>query len=372
MTAASGITPQLLRTHLTRLGYVMLEAEGRAGETWVDPTNADNPAVLVPREEQHDLRGFEETVTLAVERLGWITGRSPAQVIADVAMIGDEFELRIEDSATTFGRVPVLRAPDLVEGFLQVLRAGARAEFRGTRPAYLGSDPSDVNVALEGIDLLAPAAGSFRLIAISSRQAQLAIVNDDATPDKSRRAVAATMKALSAAAELTRVEPPEDPDDLLGAVDQGVSTTLLAGLESIARGATAPRVRFAARWDPALPPVDEPVVEVAMQVPQLDRLPAYLELLRHHEPAENERIHGWIKTVSADDLHPEGQPTGFVVVEVRREGRNRDVRVELPHEHFKVSRAGASLLTATGLLERISGRWHLTAPRDIHIQDTAA
>jgi hypothetical protein len=42
------------------------------------------------------------------------------------------------------------------------------------------------------------------------------------------------------------------------------------------------------------------------------------------------RIDGWIKTVTADALHPAGRPSGFVIVNIQRGERSRDVRVELP------------------------------------------
>ena len=41
--------------------------------------------------------------------------------------------------------------------------------------------------------------------------------------------------------------------------------------------------------------------------------------------------------------------------------------MELPPEWFERVRPGVTMLRAKGTLERISGRWHLTDPYEIHI-----
>ncbi len=58
-----------------------------------------------------------------MERLTWITGQTREEVAMDLLRTGDEFELRIVDETTVAGRLPVLRAPGVVEGFVQVLRS---------------------------------------------------------------------------------------------------------------------------------------------------------------------------------------------------------------------------------------------------------
>lgn len=375
MTSWERVTPAAIRAELARLQYEPIDTQAKAGDTWAhpeaDPVTGELPAVLVPREEQEGIRGYTETLQSAIERLSWILGTTEESTVEHLTQPGDRFELRLVHEFTTGGRLPVLRAPDVVQGFLGVLRSGARAEFRGTRASYRGTDPDDVNEAMEGIDLLAPAEGSFRLIAISSESTQLPLDPMTATPDKARRTVAAAVRALHAAAETTSAEIPEDVDDLLPAVDAGVSNTLLSGLEDIARDLSGLDIEFSVRWDPTLPPVDVPSNEVYLEREQLARVPTLNSQLKKHEPEEDVSISGWVKTTTADELAQEDQPAGFVIVEIRREKRTRDVRIELPPDEFSKAKSGRSILRATGRLERISGRWNLTEPRNIQIMDTA-
>jgi hypothetical protein len=369
MTAWANITPALLRAELKRLGYSEIDAEGPSGATWVDLNNDQRPALLIPHDNQQELKGYDRLLESAVERISWVLGVPLEAAIERLLQRGDRFELRIVDDSTRGGRLPVLRAPEVVEGFLQVLRGGARAEFRGTRASYLGADPDDVNEALKGIDLLAPAPGSFRLLAISSAQAQLAIDEIEAPPDKSRRAVAAAMRGLHATAQATSQEIPTEEDDefLLPVIDRGVSTTLLRGLEKINAEAPGMTIEFNCNWDPGLPPVDAPTQGVVLRPPELHRVPRIVSQLKHHEPEGHRVITGWVKSATADELAEVGLPAGLVVVEAQIEGRNRRVLIELPPEWFQKVRPGISMLRAKGTLERISGRWHLTAPYEIQI-----
>lgn len=371
------VTPAGLRAELERLGFTAIEREGKAGETWallddLGNQSDESPAVLVPREGQQEIRGYTETLRSAVERLSWILGLSEERTIDYLTKRGDRFELRIVDEGTAGGRLPLLRAPDVVTGFLRVIRGGARAQFRGTRASYQGPDPEDVSEALGGIDLLAPSPGSFRLTAISSEQAQLPLDRLTAEPDKSRLTLAASLRAIYAAAETADRDVPEDSDELLNAVDRGMSSTVLKGLAEIAGETGRSALEFVVRWDPALPIVDAPVSSVVLSEAQLSRVPKIIEQLRHHAPQENERVWGWVKTVTANALAEEGKPAGFVIIEIKREGRSRDVRIELPPEVFAQAKAGASLLRATGTLERISARWHLINPSEISITDSVS
>jgi hypothetical protein len=369
----SYITPALLRAELSRIGYTEVDSEGPSGATWIDPNDDHKPAVLVPREDQRDLRGYEELLESAIERVSWVIGASLGETVERIVLRGDKFELRIIDDSTRGGRLPVLRAPDVVTGFLQVLRGGARAEFRGARASYPGTDPDEVGEALKGIDLLAPAVGSFRLLAVSSIQTQLPLDQGTATPDKSRRAVAAAMRGLRAAAQATSEEIPdeipEDDEFLLSAIDSGVSTTLLGGLEKINAEAPGMTVEFSASWDPELPAVDAPDEGIVLQPTELHRVPRIVTQLKRHEPEEHRFVMGWVKTATADALAEAGHPAGLVMVETKVENKARTVLIELPPGQFEQVRPGVSMLRAKGTLERISGRWHLTDPSDIRISD---
>jgi hypothetical protein len=104
--------------------------------------------------------------------------------------------------------------------------------FRGARASYPGGDPDDVLEGLDGIELLPPEAGSFRLLAVSASQAQLSLHQDTALPEKSRLVVASALRCLQAAAVTTSKNLDEAMKSLPEAIESGVSTTLLTAWKS--------------------------------------------------------------------------------------------------------------------------------------------
>jgi hypothetical protein len=372
MKAWSEITPALLHAELRRIGYTEIDKKGPSGSTWVDPNNAERPAVLVPHAYQEDLRGYEELLGSAVERISWALEIPVSEAIERLMDRGDRVELRILDDVTRGGRLPIVRAPHVVKGFLQLLRAGARAEFIGTQAQYQGNDTEVVKEALGGIDLLAPAKGSFRLIAVASAEVQMPFDPKIATPDNTRRALAATVRGLHAAADVTRRPATDDPEKLTPAIHRGVSALLMGGLEEISKRAPGTTVDFKVQWDPSLPEVDAPDQGVELDQSQLSRVPRLAKRLRQHEPDEHRVVRGWVKTASADELAKAGHPTGLAVVEARIEKSMRSVYIDLPAALFERALPGQTQLTAKGTLQKIGNRWHLSDPHDIEIKDVGA
>lgn len=363
------ITPGLLRAELLRIGYVEIDKDGPSGSTWVDPNNAERPAVLVPHAYQEDLRGYGHLLESAIERISWALEISASETVERLTGRGDRFELRILADFTRGGHLPVLRAPRVVKGFLKVLRAGAGAEFLGTQARYAGNDTDVVKEALQGIDLLAPAEGSFRLIAVASAEAQMPLDPATAAPENTRRAMAATVRGLHAAAGITQQVPTDDIEQLAPAIDEGVSALLLTGLEEISKKAPSMAVDFKVQWDPSLPAVDAPDGEISLDQDQLNRVPKFANQLRQREPEEHRMVTGWVKTASADELAKAGHPTGLAIVDARVEGSKRNVYIDLPAELFERALPGQTHLAAKGTLHKIGNRWHLSDPHDIELKE---
>jgi hypothetical protein len=362
------ITPGLIRAELARIGYEEVEPEGPSGATWVDLRDDDKPAILVPRKEQAAIRGYRELIGAAVERISWAEHLPLAEVIDRLVSRGDRFEMTLRDASTVGGRLPILRGPGVFEGFLQLLKGGARAEFRGPLAIYHGQDPDQVSDALAGIDLLAPEVGSFRLLAISSTEPQLPLDQATAVPDPSRRAVAATIRGLAAASDATDVAPTVAQSELSPAINRGMSVTLLKGLQAITGEASSLAVGFSVRWDPVLPPVDAPA-SVTLGPDQLRRIPALTERLREREPEEHKQVIGWVRTATADELAEAGRPTGLVIVEAKFGGQLRRVLIELPAGLFAQVQPGRTKVLAKGTLEKIDNRWHLLNPQEIRLSN---
>jgi hypothetical protein len=363
------ITPALLQAELRRIGYAEIDKDGPSGSTWVDPNSSDRPAVLVPHAYHEDLRGYGDLMEAAIERVAWALEIPTSEAIERITGQGDRFELRIVDAFTRGGRLPVRRAPNVVNGFLKMLRAGARAEFLGTQASYQGNDTHVVQEALDGIALLAPARGSFRLIAVASGEPQMPFDPATAAPDNTRRAMAATVRGVHAAADVTKQKPTNDIEQLTPAIDEGVSALLLTGLEEISKKAPGMTADFKVKWDPTLPVVDAPDQGVELDQDQLNRVPKFASQLREREPEEHRVVTGWVKTASADELAKAGHPTGLAIVESRFEGSKRNVYIALPSELFERALPGKTQLIAKGTLQKIGNRWHLSNPRDIQLKE---
>jgi hypothetical protein len=334
----------------------------------MDPSNASRPAVLVPPETDQARSGYGELLESAIQRLSWLLETDPPTTIERLAEPGDRFELRMVDRTTAGGRLPLLKAPVVISGFLQIIRAGAQAEFRGTQATYSNRDPEVVREALTGLDLLAPAEGSFRLIAASAVEAQLPLDRRTAVPDHSRRSLAAAVRGLRTAAAVTQEPLPEPGTDLTAAIHGGLSATLLGGIAKIAYTAPDLSIEFNADWDPTLPEVDAPPGEVVLDPPQLRRVSPLAKRLRQRPPEPQRVVQGWVKVAEADELAAAGgHTTGLIVVEALIEKSRRRVLIEVPSGIFGKLRPGLSEIRAKGDLKKVGIRWHLIDPQEIEI-----
>lgn len=100
-----------------------------------------------------------------------------------------------------------------------------------------------------------------------------------ALPETSHLVVASALRCPAAAAETSSEEPEKAIANLPNAIAQGVSTTLLQGLEAMTEDAPSAAVEFTVSWDLQLPPVDSPTA-VRLEPPQLQRVPRLNRELR--------------------------------------------------------------------------------------------
>ncbi|MDO8209645.1 hypothetical protein [Conexibacter sp. CPCC 206217] len=360
------VSPAAIRHELQRLGFREYDTEGRAGVTWAHPSHLDGPAVLVPREDDHALRGYEETLVSAIHRISWITEQPFDAVVARLAGGANRMELRILHALTVRNSLRALDAPVVVRSFVDLIKNGARTEFTGARVDHRGSGGPDYDAALDGIELLAPEPGSFRLVAISVELPQMAFTGN--APIRSRDALVATLRSLVALSEESRPADELDEDDVESLVDAGVSKQLLNAIEGLAiTDKSGLRLEFSGAWDPTLPAPDAPSRTVVIGDAEISFARALKPLLAPYEPIDDYQLTGWVETTKAEGLSFDGFPSGTVVVRQRVAGRLRDIVVQLDSESFPQVQAGVSEVRMLGTLERIAGRWHLTDPRDVVI-----
>jgi hypothetical protein len=365
--SSTRISPAAVRRELTRLGFVVADSASRGGDTWWKPEDPDAPAVLVPREPDEGLAGYHETLSSAIERLSWITRESIAAVQQRLSGMGDRLELRILHALTARHTLRVLDAPRVVSGFVNLIKSGARTEFAGARVDHRGPGGDEYDTALSDIELLAPVAGSFRLIAVVATSPQLSI---DSTPPPigARNALASTLRSLEALSNEARPAEDLSEGDVERLVDSGVSLQLVNAVDQLAITETAGlQLEFSAGWDSTLGLVEAPSEPVVIGDAQISLVRGLKPRLKSYEPVDDYSLVGWVETAQADALHPEGHPTGSVVVRAQVGGRSRDIRVALDGNSFPKAKPGVSMLHAVGTLERVSGRWHLLDPHDIRV-----
>lgn len=363
------VTPEAIRRELRRLGYQEFERDGRLGVTWTDPTNMEHVAVVVPRERDATRPGFDETISSATERIAWIT-REPLMIVRRrLAAALDQLELRVVHDLTSRNTIPALKAPDLVDGFVRLIKNGARTEFNGARADHRGPTGSAYTAAIDQIHLLAPEPGSFRLIAVAIEPEQTSLEEGGST-SRARQALEATARSLEVLAEEERPESELGSEDVERLVDGGVSRQLLKAVQELAVAQTA-GLNLEFRMTSAVPDVAVATAPAVINDHHLTLARELNKRLSLYEPRHDFRLVGWVEMAKADAQSLEGFPTGTVIVRTKVEGRQRDVLVELGKQQFPQIKPGISEVEMTGTLERISGRWHLLKPRGVKIKAPA-
>jgi hypothetical protein len=357
---------------LRGLDFVVADNEGRAGETWRSSTDPELPTVLVPRERDRELAGFDALVASAVERLGWITGLAPQDVLRRLLSVRDRFELRIQHSLTDAHSIQLTSAPAVISGFVELLKAGARASAEGTRADFRSSPSAESKSTWRALELLAPEPGSFRLVAISRDHPQL-MIDSDVMSSSAREGLASTMSALQTLEERApqgRSRP--DANELEPLIDAGVSVQMLGAIEQIASFTTSAgmALEFETNWDPMLGPAPVPDRPAVLTDGHLSAIRTVRPLLkRKYEPRRDFPLHGWVAETRAPERNLEGSPRGTVVVRADLDGREVAVRVQLDDSVFPDARAGVTEVRATGTLERVRGRWQLTDVRHVRLRN---
>ena len=356
MRLAPTPTPHGLRSELRRLGFVPV-ADTRSGVTWQHRTDARAPTVLIPRESDAGLSGYEETLESALERLSWVTGEAPMMIAQRLAARGDRLELRIVHELTARNSVRALDAPDVVKGFVDVIRNGARMQFRGARADHRGTPGADYDAAMNAIELLAPQPGSFRLIAVATAEPQLSLTGE-VLPTLASEALASSLTALSSLEREQRSAKDLEDQDVESLVAGGVSLQLVNAVQELSFGRSSGlRLEFHGLWDADLGSRQLPTQSVVLLDPHFSLARDLKPLLTKRGPDPDAGVFGSITTSHADELAREGHPTGWVIVETRADSRARNVKVELGADDFPRARPGASLLRARGRLNfrRVNG-----------------
>jgi len=357
----SEITSGQLRAFLAREGWNEV-GEDDIGDSWVLPDADEAPAILVP----NDIEGpfFGALFSAAISRLLWATGLTERQLVDRIiTTVTDTLEVRVIDATTAAGRIPLERGTQLAQSLRAVVMNGARLQFAGGRVAHSGSLSDAAREVMNRLELTPPSAGSFLFQVQGPTEQQLTLESAGTPSDPVHETLASALRALEATRDTVEVDIPDDAEQLVEAVNRGVSTNLVRAVRKLDTQSPALRVEFRARWSQPDPDAPQVVVLESRHFSQLRRLES---VLSYFEPRDFE-LRGWIKEVGADALALDTPLAGVVVVETKVAGHRRDVRVELGGDALRTAGAGIGqgFLEADGTLERIGQNWYLTGAHNV-------
>jgi hypothetical protein len=312
MATIAQVTPQAIRNELRRLGFEPI-AQSRGGVTWRSAVDDRAPTVLVPRDTDVVLSGYDESLRSALDRLAWVTGEPAAAIAERLAARGDRLELRIVHQLTTRNSLRAVDAPKVVRGFVDVIKNGARFEFTGPRVHHRGSGGDDYALALDAIELLAPAPGSFKLVAVVSAEPQLTM-DDSAPTTLATQAFVSALRALQTLAAENRAADELEERDVTNLIAGGVSLQLVNAVQELSLGKSAGLVlEFAGVWDSELGPrTNLPRKAVALRDQHVSLARNLKPILQGREPEPDTQLTGWVTTSHADELARQGHPSGWV------------------------------------------------------------
>jgi hypothetical protein len=361
------ISPDLLRAYLAVSGWTLV-GEGNAGQTWSRIGDDEAPTVLVPGFPADP--NYDQLLSSALARLAYASETAPDVLIEQILeRTTDALEVRVRDPTTAAGRINLERGVQLTKSLFEIVLNGARVWTLGARPLFRRT-PDEARAIIARLELAPPAPGSFRMEVVAPAEVHLELDPHLIPFSPVRQVLVSTLAALQAAAAAAEVASAgvSDPDALDDAIESGVSANLVQAITALDTQSTGLELEFRARWGYERPP-DLPDV-VRLEPRHLAALPALEGALRKQEPQDDFELHGWIKTVGADELAIDQPLSGFVVVEARVEGRSRDVYVELRSENLMeaAQHLGRRFMLARGTLEKIGRRWYLTDPRDVEIR----
>jgi hypothetical protein len=324
-------------SYLSRSGW-RRSLVGPLAEIW-HPAGDEESSVLVPKKP--DAPDFTKTLHILTAELAKKERRSPDEIRLEISrQFVDVTDLRAEDGDITDGTIPLLAGIGLFNSAHRLMVSAAAATLH--RQGYYGNSmPKAAHKHARRMRLGQTRPGSYIVPVISNARFG-DLVSDsfdgphiETRADESyfeRRMLTTLSGALEVLAEMTTVrDRAPTRDEMLGAVDLGVSSELCAAvLDVIGKGGVDVfDVTF--NWAPTSRPpaaVAEKVVfsgESASLIHQVES-----ELKETDAPAER-ILYGVIRRLSLK----KNDTTGHVSMETVLDGKARVVSFELPLDIYR-------------------------------------
>jgi len=385
MSAVNGdlaaIDPRAAAAYLALAGWERTN-RGELGDRWryAGGPRARNVAVPSDRLDESDRATMLARVVGVLEE---VEGRPPERISADLREAdSDLVSFRVVAPSVSRGELPLTAAPAMLNGALEAMKAGARAEM-GRRAFYSGGQvPVSVQQFLNGARVGPTEAGSV-IVTVRSKvepstpdQAQGALIAEAERPPSEvpfgRRALRRLLSGVRAAKtaahrEVTELDASDAFDD---EIEDGLSANLCEALTDLATkddaGELDAQVTVGVRWA-LFHPSDEPRTMLEMTTPELKTMSDIATRLRNIGPIPDQRLSGHVRELNREP----GERDGTVRVSADIEGRLAVVKLSLAAPDYDIAlRAHGENreIEFTGTLEKAGKIWEILAPTAISIR----
>jgi hypothetical protein len=369
------VTPHALRMYATASGWGRVEGINGGIAVYQNPA-APLRQLIIPLDESFD--DYAERVHDAVQRLAEFAQRSPLEVLNDLTIPpADVFRLRVQSRAAELGTLPLAEGLDLLQGGHDLLQAAAcsahqpQAYYR--RPAF-----GPVHEFLRSCLIGQTERGSYVVAIIAPVTPELAPTLCDGVEDETlfqnepyeRRVTLLLMQALlTLRGTLDRGRS----EDLLHAVEQGVSANLCEALAAMSPSDTQAHLQMTMRWSRNRPRVPRNVSsQVSFAQGEFALIREAGRRLRAVVQPRRERLEGPIISLQAEPAQLFEELQGSVTIRTLVEGHAARVRFRLRQAEYQQAcdaHRDRRRIAVTGVLhpDAQARLFELTSPQDFRV-----
>ncbi|MFS4108631.1 hypothetical protein [Streptomyces sp. PD-S100-1] len=319
-------------SYLRRSGW-QRSLTGPLAEMWYPEGDEDNP-ILVPKESRAP--DFRRTLAMIMDELARKEHRPQTEIHLDISrQFIDVTDLRAEDDHITEGTISIHAGLGLINSANQMMVSAAAATLR--RQGYYGkSMPRDAYKHARRMRLGQTRPGSYivpiissakfsSLVTVSEEESRLNVSADESYFE--RRMLTTLSRALETLSELA-VERGRTPskDDMLGAVDDGVSSELCSAILDVIGHGEVEEFDVAFNWAPSSPApktIADRIAFFGEAAPIIEHIKGELKDSR----SQAERVlYGVIRRLSLK----RNETVGHVAMDTVIDGKPRVVAFDLP------------------------------------------
>ena len=361
------VSPGDLYAYLRDQGWRRLERFGDSGDIFSAP--GGDAEVLVPSQVLAD---YERRVREILEVLSAVQARDPRQVLQDISLtMYDLVRVRLSDRVAG-GSMPIDYGVERFRKARDLVTAAACAALRPQKAFRAAGRMKGIPEYMNRVRLGPTEHGSFVINLLCPVPPSLDAAPDDPllgavfTEPFERRVTHKLVSGLQGAREgISDALRGDGFSAFAGRVDAGVSANLCQAIAGLVGSASADAVGISVSWAAARREPGE-FSESRFTGADVDVLEQASRVLRQQQEYFDERIEGYVKSMSRDRSVLDGQ----VVIKGWIDDGFNSVRVILgPDDYTRIAYAHARRLVVSleGDLRREGRGWTMSNPRDLAV-----